>query len=55
MGTISASDCIGVLSLVEQVLVGMIVATSQAVELRKREGMEFEISENKEVFFKVVR
>jgi len=54
MGTISARDCIRVLDLVEQVLVGMIIAIRQAVEFRRREGMELEISENTEIFLKQV-
>jgi histidine ammonia-lyase len=38
MGTIAARDCLRVLELTEQVAAAMVLATRQAIELRRRQG-----------------
>lgn len=38
MGTISARDCLRIIELTEQVAAAVLLATSQAVELRLRAG-----------------
>lgn len=40
MGTIAARDCLRVLELTEQVAAGLALACSQAIELRRRQGVE---------------
>jgi histidine ammonia-lyase len=38
MGTIAARDCLRILELTEQVAAAMVLATQQAVQLRRRQG-----------------
>lgn len=55
MGTISARDCLRILTLTEQVAAGLAMAVVQAVELRIRDHGDLQLGENLCDFMKDVR